>query len=72
MKEVVIARIDAQVPSNLRLAIGGHGQINKDEMIQHIKDGDEIGIILIRRHMLFLKALASGEFTKAMVSVEDE
>ena len=43
MKELVIARIDAQVPSNLTLSIGSFGKISKDEMIEHIKKGDVIG-----------------------------
>ncbi|MBU4116376.1 MAG: hypothetical protein KKG94_01380 [Nanoarchaeota archaeon] len=70
MKGVVMARIDAQVPSNLKLAIGGYGVMNKEEMIEHIKKGDEVGNQIVKRHILFLKSLASGEFTRAIASVE--
>ena len=70
MKEIVLARIDAQVPSNLKLAIGNNSGISKEEMIEHIKKGDEVGNQIVRRHILFLRSLASGEFTKALVSVE--
>ncbi|MBU0906634.1 MAG: hypothetical protein KKE05_00590, partial [Nanoarchaeota archaeon] len=56
MKETVIARIDAQVPSNLKLAIGGHGGMDKEEMIEHIKKGDEIGKQIVKRHILFLRS----------------
>jgi len=70
MKELVIARIDAQVPSNLRLAIGSYGGMSKEEMIEHVKKGDEIGSQIVKRHMLFLRSLASGEFTRALASAE--
>ena len=70
MKEIVIARIDAQVPSNLKLAMGNYGGMSKEEMIQHVKNGDEIGRQIIKKHIMFLRSLASGEFTKAIASVE--
>ena len=70
MKEVVITRIDAQVPSNLKLAMGQYGTMSKEEMIEHVKKGDEIGKQIVRRHILFLRSLASGEFTKAIASIE--
>ena len=70
MKEIVVARIDAQVPSNLKLAMGGYGSMNKEEMIEHVQKGDEIGKQIVKRHLLFLKSLASGEFTKALASID--
>ena len=70
MKQLVIARIDAQVPSNLSLSIGLYGKMSKEEMIQHIKKGDEIGRRLIESHIRFLRAQATGEVTKALISVK--
>ncbi|MFW6226440.1 MAG: hypothetical protein ACOC3V_05735, partial [bacterium] len=70
MKNSVIARIDAQVPSNLKLAMGGYGGMSKEEMIEHVKKGDEIGRQIVKRHIQFLRAIASGELTNALVSVE--
>lgn len=70
IKEVVIARIDSQVPSNLKLAMGSYGGMSKEEMIDHVKKGDEIGKQIIERHLLFLRAVASGELTKALISVD--
>lgn len=69
IKNSVIARIDAQVPSNLKLAMGSYGGMSKEEMIEHVKNGDEIGRQIIKRHLQFLKAIASGELTRALVSV---
>lgn len=72
MKEVVIARIEAQVPSNYKLYIGSHGGLSKEELIEHVKKGDKIGEFVIKAHLSFMKALASGEFVRAINSVEDE
>lgn len=70
VKEVVVAKIDAQMPSNLKLSIGSYGTMNKEEMIEHVNKGDLIGRQIVRAHISFLKAIASGEFAKTMVSVE--
>ncbi len=72
VKEVVIAKIDAQMPSHLKLSMGSYGTMSKEEMIEHVKKEDPIGKQIVRAHMSFLKAIASGEFAKAMVSVENE
>lgn len=69
VKELVITRIEAQVPSHLKLSIGSYGSMSKEEMIEHVKRGDEIGKKIATAHVSFLKALASGEFTKAITSV---
>jgi len=70
MKEIVIARIDAQIPLNLRLAMGSYGEMGKEEMIEHVKKGDETGKQIVNRHISFLRAVASGEFTRAIASIE--
>ena len=69
-KKLVIARIDAHVPSNLRLSIGSSGSLSKEEIIRHVKDGDEIGKQIIKSHLRFLQAQSRGEVTKALVSAE--
>ena len=67
-RELVIARIDAQVPSNFRLSMGLHSCLSKEDLIKHIKSGDEIGKNIIDSHIRFLKAVAKGEVTKAITS----
>jgi hypothetical protein len=69
-KTLVIARIDAQVPSNLRLSIGSYGGMTKEEMIEHVKKGDEVGKQIIGSHLRFLQAQSSGKVTKALVLAE--
>jgi len=69
MKQIVLAKIDAQVPSNLRLFVGSTGGMNKEQIMEHVRNGDEIGREIILSHIKFLRAVANGEVTKAMASV---
>ncbi len=69
MKELVIARVEAQVPSNLSLSIGNFGRMSKAKMLEHIRKGDGIGKKIIESHIRFLRAQSSGEVTRALVSV---
>lgn len=70
IKQLVITRIGAQMSSNLRLSIGDKGSLDRDEMIEHIKRGDEIGRQIINSHLNFIKAQASGKLISALNSVE--
>ena len=72
VKELVIKRIEAQMPSNLKLSIGSYGTLSKEQIITHIKEEDPVGRQIVQIHMSFLKALASGKVSKAMASVYDE
>ncbi len=69
VKETIIARIEAQAPSNLRLFIGSSQGMDKEEIISHVKSEDEIGRLIVKSHLSFMKALISGEVTKAITSV---
>ena len=70
IKKVVIARIEAQTLSNLRLFIGSSEGLSKNEIIAHIRSGDEIGNAVVKSHLSFMRAIASGEFIKAINSVD--
>ena len=70
IKQLVITRIEAQMPSNLRLSVGDERSLSRDEMIEHIKKGDKIGRHIIKSHLNFIRAMASGELTSALNSVE--
>jgi len=64
IKELVIARIDAKMPSNLKISIGPSGSLSKEEMINHIRKGDEEGKQIVQMHLNFIKAVTSGKFIK--------
>jgi len=69
-KELVIARINAQVPSNLRLSVGSSGSLTKEEMIKQVREGSEVGKAIIESHLRFLRAQIAGKVTRALTSVE--
>jgi len=66
LKELVIARIAARMSSNLKLSIGAEGSLNKEEMIQHVKKGDEVGNQIMQVHLNFMKAQSTGQLTRAL------
>jgi hypothetical protein len=70
IKELVIARIEARMSKDLRLSVGStSSSLTKNQLIAHIKKGDEIGRQIVRVHLNFLKAQATGELHKALLSV---
>ena len=66
---LVVARIDATVSSNLKLARGFGESLDKEKMIEHVKRGDEIGRRIIQSHLNFMKAQASGQLMSALNQV---
>ena len=72
IKELVLARIDAQVSSNLRLFIGSSNGMTKEQIMDHVRRGDEIGKQIIQMHINFMKAVVRGEVTNLINSVQDE
>lgn len=68
VKELVVTRIEAS-RSDLRLSVGGGRSMTKEEMIDHVRKGDKIGKQIIRAHLNFLRAVASGELGSALASV---
>ena len=72
IKELVLARIDAQVPSNLRLFIGSSYGMSKEQIMEHVRKGDEIGKQIIQMHIRFMRAVVKGEVTNLINSVKDE
>lgn len=70
LKELVIARINANMPSNFRLCIGPGKSLSKEEIIGHVRKGDEQGIQIVQMHMNFIKAITSGKLIKELNSLE--
>ena len=68
-RKLVIERINAGMSSNLKLSIGMSGSLSKEEVLEHVKKGDNIGMQIVNMHRNFIKAQASGQFTKALNTV---
>ena len=69
LKDLVITKIDAGLPSNLKISVGSQGVLTKEEMIQHVKKGDKQGRQIIDMHLNFMKALTSGEIMREINSI---
>lgn len=73
MKELIeedweIAKIRVKsMPSHIRLAIGGYGQLSKDEIIEHLEQRDEIGKRIVEMQINYLKF-----FKKEMEKIVNE
>lgn len=61
IKQLVIARLET-LPEGTGISIGSVGELNKRELISHVKDGDKIGQTIIDAEMQFLQALKTGIF----------
>ena len=61
IKELVIARLQT-LPAGKGLSIGSSGNFTKEELIDHVQSGDEVGKKIIEVEMNFLKALKEGIF----------
>lgn len=51
------------MPNDMRMVIGDKGSFSREELKEHIEKEDDIGMILSRIQLNFMKALASGEFS---------
>ncbi|MCK4859583.1 MAG: hypothetical protein KAS87_03375, partial [Candidatus Omnitrophica bacterium] len=59
LKDLVVARLDV-LPSDKKISIGSNGEFTKEELIERVKKGDEIGQKVVELEITFLKALKEG------------
>ena len=67
IKELVLWRLEASVPKNYKLSIGGKGVFSKEELKKHIEREDEIGLSFINMQLNFIKSVANGNFSEVLV-----
>jgi hypothetical protein len=65
LKELVLARL-AVMPQNFKLSMGNEGTFSKEQLINHVKRGDEAGLLIIKMQLKFIKALTSGKLIKTL------
>lgn len=69
MRDLVLAKIDAQAPSTSRLFMGSSEGMTKEQIMDHVRKEDDIGRQIILSHIRFMRAVASGEVTEAIASI---
>lgn len=60
IKELVKARLNV-LPKNINISIGAEGTFDKNELIEHVDKGDQIGQKIAQVEMEFLQAIKQGE-----------
>ena len=69
LKKLVVARIEATMSPMLKLSIGSDGSLTKEQMIDHVRSGDDVGRRIIQTHLNFVRAQATGQLTTALNTV---
>ena len=65
LKKIVLWRLET-IPANFKLSVGNKGAFTKDQLKEHVNNGDEVGVMFATMQLKFMKALASGEFSKTL------
>lgn len=65
LKKIVLWRLE-MIPPNFKLSVGNEGTFTKEELKHHIQKEDNIGVLFTTMQLNFMKALASGEFSKTL------
>ena len=66
IKELILWRLESNVPKHFKLSIGGKGAYSKEELKRHVEQEDEIGLAFVDMQLNFIKALASGKLSKVL------
>jgi hypothetical protein len=70
LKELVITRLDSSFSSDKKISIGASGEkFTKEDLINHVRQGDNIGKKVVDMEMRFLKALSGGELLREINAV---
>ena len=59
IKKIVIARLET-LPPNKRISIGSSGEFTKDQLIEKVQKGDEVGKKIVQIELEFLRSLKNG------------
>lgn len=58
LKQIVIARIQT-LSDETRVSLGSE-EFSPSQLVNHVEDGDDVGLEIINMHWRYLKDLASG------------
>jgi len=61
IRDIVIARLQS-LPSDRKISIGSDGEFTKDELVQNIHNGSDVGNKIIEIQLDYLKSLKEGIF----------
>jgi len=70
-KELTIARLDV-LPSDKKISVGSIGEFTKDELIERVEKGDEIGRKVVEIELNFLRTLREGSLLRDILAPDQE
>lgn len=56
--KLVVARL-ATMPPTAKISIGNQGTFNKEDLIKHVLDGDNVGKLIIEMHLNYLRIVVN-------------
>ena len=59
--ELVVARLQV-LPEGAGISVGAEGDFSKEDIINHVRNGDDIGQKIIDAELHFLRTLKEGSF----------
>lgn len=59
IKELVLARLQI-MPPDANISVGSDGEFSRDELIQHVKNNDDIGKKITEIELEYLRLLKKG------------
>ncbi len=65
VKELVLARIRV-MPPNYKLSVGNQGTFTKEQLMDNVRKGNDVGKQIINMQMNFIKALTSGRLIETI------
>ncbi len=68
VKELVIARLEVTSPEK-SFSIGGGENLTRNELIRHVREGDEIGRKIAEIELTFLRALKDGTLLERVLDI---
>ena len=71
LKELVIARLEV-LSSGKKVSVGGDsGVLSREDLIKHVREGDQIGKKIMDVELTFLRALKDGKILEEALSSID-
>lgn len=67
IKKLVIARLQV-LPADKKISVGSEGKFTRDELIDHVEKGDEIGEKITEVQLEYLRLLKEGIFYEQNLS----
>ena len=67
LKEIVIQRLlSTKLPENIKLSVGSLSEkpMSMNELVEHVREEDEIGMTIMDMQLAYLKALKEGIIKK--------